>query len=405
LTVTSVPKPYFGPLGFVAPDESTILAGVLADFQAAFGGNLNPAQETPHGQLMVSLAAVIGFCNDVFLAYTNGVDPKYAEGRMQDGIARIYFLTRNSAEPTVVSALCSGQYGTTIPAGSLARAADGNIYACTTGGQIGVGGVVTLSFACLTPGPVVCPPGALATILRQVAGWDSVTNLAAGVLGRNVESRDEFEVRRAASVAANASGVLGAIRGHVLAVPNVLDAFVYENSTAAAITYRGVAVPARTLYVSVAGGLDTDVAKAIFLKKPPGCGMLGNTTVPVPDPNPGYAFPPPSYSITFQRPAGLAVQFRVTLENSVNVPGDALAQIRVAIEKAFSGTGATRARIGSTVHAARFYPVVTALGAWAQVLLIEVASANNVGVYGPTCTVNMDQVPTVIDGDIGLTLV
>jgi hypothetical protein len=404
LVSTSVPKPVFGPLGFVAPDESVILAGVLADFQAAFEGNLNPALETPHGQLITSLTAIIGFCNDLFLSYTNGVDPKYADGRMQDAIARIYFLTRNPPEPTVVNALCTGLYGTQIPTGALIKAADGSTYTCTMGGTIGAGGVVVLPFACTTAGPVVCPPGALITIFRQVSGWDSVTNTAAGVLGRFVESRDEFEVRRSASVAVNASGVLGAIRGAVLAVPNVLDAFVYENATAGSVTYRNVAVPARSLYVSVAGGLDTDVALAIFKKKPPGCGMAGNTTVSVSDPNPGYAFPPPAYAITFERPAGLAVQFRVTIENSVGVPSDALVQIQKAIENAFAGTGATRARIGSTVHAARFYSVVTALGSWAQVLLIEVASANNAGVYGSTAVINMDQVPTVIDAGITLTL-
>ena len=62
--VTNVPFPVLGPTGYSMPAESAILAGVIADFQAAFGGNLNlsltsPASlTTPQGQLVSSIAAM-----------------------------------------------------------------------------------------------------------------------------------------------------------------------------------------------------------------------------------------------------------------------------------------------------------------------------------------------------------
>ena len=134
--MTNVPLPTFGDTGFTSPQELEVLDGVIADFVAAFGGNMNTGLSTPQGQLATSFAAVISAFNDLFVDYTNQVDPAYASGRMQDAIARIYFLSRLGATPTVVTATCSGATGVTIPAGSLAKATDGTIYTALTSGDI-----------------------------------------------------------------------------------------------------------------------------------------------------------------------------------------------------------------------------------------------------------------------------
>lgn len=401
--MTSVPKPSFGPAGFIAPLQSVIKAAVFADINAAFGGNLNPDDTTPQGQLAVSIAAITGFANDLFLAIVNQVDPSYADGRMQDAIARIYFLSRAPAQPTNVLATCGGLSGTVIPTGALAKAADGNTYSCTAGGVIPAGGTIALNFACTTTGPVACPPNSLTTIYRAIPGWDNITNAGAGVLGRNVESRAEFETRRAASVALNALGTIPAIRASVLAVPGVLDAYVTDNSTAAAVTVGGVSIAAKSLFVSVSGGVAADVAKAIWRKKMPGCGYTGTTTIAVLDDNSGYALPYPSYSVTFTIPTALPIKFAVTISNSVGVPANALALVQAVILLAFSGSdGGPRARIGGTIFASRFYAGIAQLGTWAQIVSIKI------GTTTPTLdnvTAQIDQVPTVTTTDISIALV
>src|SRR5713226_6062534 len=105
---TSVPRPTFGDKGFVAPVEADVLAGVQADVDAAFGGGLNPGLYTPQGQLASSEAAIIGDSNAMFLWFCSQVDPAYSSGRMQDAIARIYFIERIPGQPTVVTARCLG---------------------------------------------------------------------------------------------------------------------------------------------------------------------------------------------------------------------------------------------------------------------------------------------------------
>ena len=128
MSFTNVPAPTFGPTGFIAPTEAQILAGVQADQQAAFGGAQNPALNTPQGQIASSQAASLGDAFSAFCALANGVDPAFATGRMQDAIARIYFLTRNPAQSTVVTATVTGATGTVIPVNARARDQGGNIY-------------------------------------------------------------------------------------------------------------------------------------------------------------------------------------------------------------------------------------------------------------------------------------
>lgn len=227
---TNVPAVQFTPTGVVVPTSAAVLAGVQVDNNTAFGGNLNPSLSTPQGQQASSLAAIIADKNGQIAYTANQVDPAFASGRWQDAIGRIYYQTRIAAAGTVVQATCTGLAGVVIPIGALAIDAGGNIYSCTQAGTIPIGGSIVLSFTCNTVGPIACPIGALNAIYRTIPGWDSVNNLAAGVVGNLVESRAAFELRRQATVAANAQGSIPAIIGAVWNVVGVLDAYGYENT-------------------------------------------------------------------------------------------------------------------------------------------------------------------------------
>lgn len=381
--MTNVPLPTFGDTGFTSPAELAILNGVLADFIAIFGGNMNPGVSTPQGQLATSFAAVIGAFNDLFVDFTNQVDPTYASGRMQDAIARIYFLTRRGATPTTVTATCSGATGVIISVGSLAKATDGTIYTALTTATIPIGGSVDVQFAALTNGPIACPAGSLNTIYRTTPGWDSVINAADGLPGQNQEGRAEFETRRALSVAQNATGILPAVRGAVLGVPNIVDAFVTENETGAPVMIGGQTIAAHSLFVCVEGGTDNDVAQAIWSKKPPGCNYTGSTTVTVEDMNSGY-LTPPTYDVKFQRAASLTINIDIDIASGVDVPSDAAAQIEAAVQEAF----VPLAKIGQTLYASSFVCPIGALGSWARIVTIEINS-------GASQAVGINQFPAI----------
>ena len=147
---TSVPVPTLGLTGFATQADSAILAGVIADIQAAFGGALNlsagtpSSLTTPQGQLASSISAMISDCYSQFLQLASQTDPQYAQGAMQDAIGNIYFMQRIPASGTTVSATILGLNSTAIAQGvAVAQDAAGNLYSCVnaaTGAQAVIAG-------------------------------------------------------------------------------------------------------------------------------------------------------------------------------------------------------------------------------------------------------------------------
>jgi hypothetical protein len=419
---TAVPQPIWNTAtGFQVPTTAALLAGAQADYSAAFNAALNFALTTPQGQLTSSEAAIISNLYQLFVLYTQQMDPNYSSGRMQDGIGYIYFQTRNSAQPTVLQVACNGSNATLPvlvsggPPAAQVIDQNGNIYTCT--GQITLpagGGTVVTSFACVTPGPIPVPE--TVTIYRAINGWDSAA-VSSGVEGVNTESREAFEARRADSVAGNSLGAIGSIIGAVAAVPGVIDYYGVSNNSASPETIGGVTIPANAIYICVAGGAALAVAQAILSKKGPGAPMTGNTTVTAYDNNPLYAQPQP-YQITFQIPGPLQFYFDVTLVNSAQVPSNAAALIQAALVNAFAEgvmpnqqpnsalVPNLRARIGSgTIYASTYTQVINALGPWAQVADISIGSANEADatvlgyIAGNVLTVTHLTTGTVVLGD------
>jgi hypothetical protein len=401
---SSVPKIQFTPSGLVIPAETDVLAGVQADINAAFGGGLNAALETPQGQLASSQAAVIGDKNNEVALIVNQVDPQYSSGRFQDAIGRFYFLTRKPATATAVTATLGGIAGTLVPAGTLAQDTSGNTYVSTGGAIIGAGGTIDVEFQNIQTGPVPCAAGTLTSVYQAIPGWDTITNAADGTMGSNVESRADFEYRRKNSVAINGKGTPQSIYAEVFALPNVLDVYVKDNPSGSTVNTGSTNYPIlpHSIYVAVVGGVDADVAAAVWRKKDSGCDYNGNTTVTVTD-NAGYSYPQPSYAVKFERPTALPVLFAVTLVNDPSLPSNIVQLVKDAIVARFNGTdGTTRERIGSLILASRYYGAV--VGVANNVSLISVL----LGTVSPTLSqvpVGIDQRPTLSQSDISVTLV
>lgn len=400
---TNVPPVEFTDAGLAVPQESAILAGVLADYNDALGGNMNPALNTPQGQLATSTSAIIADSNAVKAEIVNQVNPDTADGFMQDAIARIYFLERSPGAPTNVACQCIGNFGTVIPVGAQAQDTSGNRYVCTDGGTIPVSGTITLNFANIVDGPVPCPANTLTIIFRAIPGWDTINNAAPGVQGRLVENRQEFEFRRVNSVALNAHGSKEAIYAAVFDVPDVLDVFVTENITDDPILVGPTNFPVagHSVYVAVVGGVAQDIGNAIYTKKDLGCNMNGNTTVTVFDTS--YTPPQPSYVITFERPTPLPIFFRVELTNSTALPSDIVQRVKDAIVAQFNGLGdQPRIRIGGQILASKFYNAVNLTSEEVSILSILI------GVTSPgalnSILAGIDQAPTVDAANITVIL-
>lgn len=422
---TSVPHIIFSDQGVIVPQEAAILAGTQADINAAFGGVLNPQLTAPQGQLASSESAIIADKDSAILFLANQFDPQYASGRYQDALAAIYFIFRKAAASTAVTCIIGGVPTTVIPAGTLAQDTNGNTYALSATATIGSNGTVSTQWQNIATGPIPCVSGTLIKVYQAVNGWDTITNPSDGVLGNVVESRADFEFRRQNSVAINGRGTVASIYADVFQVSNVLDCFVIDNPSG--LTQSTNPLPGGTsnptnyplaphsVYIAVVGGIDLDIAKAIWGKKDTGCNYsafpVGGSPVPgdgtvstqtVPDTT--YTFPQPSYSVSFIRPGALPIFFQVQIVNSPNLPVNITTLVQNAIVAQFNGfNGNARARIGGTILAATYYAPVAAIGLF--VTLIQVTVGNSANPTTPEQQVGIDQTPTLNPGNIAVVLV
>lgn len=402
---SNVPALQITSTGVVAPEAVTIRDGVLTDENIAFGGELDiVTPSTPQAYLADQLTTNIRNSNAAIAYFVSQVDPATAEGRMQDAIARIYFLERNGATASVVQALCTGQPGATLQAGALAQDDAGNLWASSGAVTFGGGGTASVQFVCQTHGPVELGIGELTKIAQTAPGWDAITNLGAATVGTETETRANFERRRQESVAINARGTPPAIRAAVFAVSGVLDVFVYDNYTNAVINYGATNYPLapHSVYVGVIGGDDQAVAEAIWSRKDLGCDMNGNTAVTVDDTE-GYSYPYPSYEIKFERPASLPILFAVQLANSSALPSNIVDLTKASILATFTGSnGAQRARMGGVIFASNFYAAVAQIDASVSIIQIKIGT---VTATLDQIAVGIDQAPTLDVEDITVTLV
>lgn len=403
---TAVPDVTITENGLSVPDISDVLAGRLTDMTTALGGGASQSLSSPQGQIAQSDTEIIAQEYDKLLCLFNQINPDYATGRFQDGIGQIYFMNRISAQGTVVTATCIGQVGTTIPAGSTAIDTNGYIYRSIDNATIPASGSIDVQFVNNTTGPIPCAAGDLNQIYRAVSGWDAITNTNPGVVGVDVESRIAFETRRKQSVARNARNMDGATLSAILETSGVLDAYVWSNRKAETVTKGTTNFPvlASSLYICVYGGSDSDVAEAILRTYNPGANMNGDTEFTVYDTE--YSAPYPEYVMQWQRATATRVYFSVSLDSSLNPPSDITSQAKAMITKVFTGNydGIEKARIGATINAGKYYaPVISISPDTVGILSLQV-SFDGV-TYHPSVTMGIDQIPTIQDSDITVTLV
>lgn len=349
-----IPRIQFTNNGMVPPTRQEMSAALWQMFADAFGADLNRDARTPQGQLVTSLTAALMDNNDAMIELGNQFDPRFATGIWQEALGAIYFTSRQGETSSVAMLSFIGLPGVVIPDGFIVIDDAGNEWA--TNGQltIGAGGTGMVEAKCLTPGPIYAAPLTIVTFKQTIENLDRVENPAAAAPGRAEESRVDFELRRAASVAKNAKNMNNAVYGAVANIQGVIDAFVIDNPTDSTIQVgeTNYSMIRNSLLVSVVGGAEQEIAKQILIKGGTGCSFVGNTNVVYLDTESGNAFPP-EYVVTFLRPTHVNVYFRIMVSDISAVSFVAQSAAKQSILDQFS-SGENRARIAGTVIASAF---------------------------------------------------
>lgn len=396
----------FNDTGIYADEVSVIRANVAQDWKNAFATDpelpeLDTNAETPAGQLIDGITALASEKDNEILFVSNQFNPKNAVGAWQDALAAIYFLRRKIALPTYVTCQASGAYGTVIPYGAIVQDTNGYTYMNTQVATINASGQATLYVRCTELGAVEAASGTVTRIITTVPGWDSVTNAAAGVTGRAVESQAAFESRRVQSVAKNAHGSVASLFGAIADINDVTALLILENTTNQDIVKSGVTIAGHSVYISVYGGDNNDIARAIYSKLDAGCGTNGNTLVTYnPSSDEPDNQPDMSYSYYIERPTTVSTGIVVTIadEQTTTLTN----AIKQAVVENFNGnSGYRRVKMGDKLYASRFYSDVIKAGV-TKLETIQIKfplSATAVD----SVNIDADEIPTISADDVTVT--
>lgn len=337
---------------------------------------LNTDASTPQGQLIDSQTAAIVQKDSELLYIANQFNPLTAEGMWQDALAQIYFISRQPAIASTAECVCRGRAGTVIQAGAVIESVtDGTQWKCSQGGTIPDEGQTVLTFECTRAGAVAAASQTLAKIVTVIPGWDEVYNPEAATTGREAENQGAFEARRFQSVALNSRSALASVYGRVGQVTGVISLYVIDNKQDVPIQQDGVTLIPHSVFVSVTGGDDHDVAEAIYNSISAGCAFNGNTSVEITDPYTGA-----QNVVKFDRPDNISLGVRVTLRQSDDLPSNVVQLVRNAVSANFYGTSGEmqggepllRVMQGDDLYSSRFYSSIVNAGV-NYILSVEVS--------------------------------
>lgn len=385
--------------GLTVEDADAVRTHIQKDWRSALGVSLDIDASTAAGQLIDSETAIVVDKDSQILYLSNQFDPENNDGIWQDAIGHIYFMNRQIAQSSIVSCDCTGLVGTVIPQNSLVQTVDNvTLYALDTV-TIPSTGLISLSFSAKETGGILIAPNTVNKIITVIPGWDTVNNTIGAVVGRDVESRADFEKRRALSVAKNSHGSLISIQGELTNVHNVVSAFVIENNTSAPITEKGVIIDGHSLFMSVKGGNNDDIAEAIYNKKDAGCGTTGSTFITHIEP-----VTMAQYKYKIERPADILFGIKVSLYITPETPSDIEARLKTALLNDFNGISpnSTRVGIGDSVRAASFYCIALNVGTYGLTTIKLTARFSNISspTWGDEIEINADEFPVLLEENI-----
>lgn len=346
--------------GLVVDDGETVRNNIATEWKKAFKidettPELNTEPETPAGQLIDGIAALVIAKDNSILFLSNMFNPETAVGVFQDALGKIYFINRHIAQSTVVTCTCRGLQGTQIPADSIVQDVNGNQFSSNAAATIGENGMVDVEFSCLNTGAIEVNANAVNKIITVIPGWDSVINNTAGIIGRDRETQAEFEQRRYQSVAKNSHGMAESVGGSVNDLDGVIACRIEQNRADEIVYMYGVEIPPHSIYLSVYGGNTQEIGLTIHQKLSDGCGTAGNTSVEIIDQYDGSY-----HTYYYTVPVQQDVYLKVTVTPFTEYDIDAVKQ---AIIENFYGElqDTIRVKMGDTLYSARFYqPVLNA---------------------------------------------
>ena len=355
--------------GFDVTEIDDLREQIASEWQEAFKEKdrplLNTDPETPQGQIIDSQVATVNQKDSEVLYLAQQFDPRTAEGRFQNALAEIYFIKRKPAINSYAMCTINGRAGTQINAGALIESEiDGTQWSLDQDVTIPANETITAKFTCLTDGAISASSGTLTKIVTTVTGWDTVTN-ATAIVGSLEESQSAFEQRRKDSVSLNARSTVNAVYANVAQCDGVIAVYAVDNKKNISETIDNYTLTPHSIFVSVIGGENEDIAKAIYNNLSAGCDYNGNTSVDITNEYSGAV-----ETVKFYRPDVFNIFVKVQIQNSASLQNDYENIVKQTVYNNFYGLDNTkinnepllRLKMNDDLYSSRFTPSILNAG-------------------------------------------
>lgn len=321
--------------GLEVKTYAELLAEFIENFKTIYGADINLSSDTPDGQIMnIFLQTVLDY-QDLLVQVNAMFDPDQAVGSILDARCAINGIQRQAGtytrtNITIVTTQALNLYGLDQEDQPIFTVADnaGNQFELLESISIGAAGSNVLAFRAKAVGAVLTVPNTITVPVSIVLGVSTINNPTTYTsLGINEETDAQFKIRRQKSVSLASQGYLAGLLASLLNISGVTSAFVYENVTGST---DGDGVPGHSIWVIVSGVYSAAaVANAIYTKRNAGCGMKGDITFNVGQPD-GSVFTVRWDDVEDE---ALFIKFTATSLDGVNPPD--IAAIRAGLPASY----------------------------------------------------------------------
>lgn len=289
--------------------------------------NVDPS--TPDGLKIAHDAEIFTNLDEALQFAYNSKDPNKARGVDLDIVSAITGTFRDLGSPSNVDVILGGVIGAVILAGkTIESPVDGSQWTIDTTVTIGGGGTIAATATNIVSGATQADIATITTIVDTVGGWQTVTNPNVATPGTNIQSDAQLRLERALSVGGPGTNQIDSIIGVVFDVDDVRRVRVYENFEDVIQPITGLTP--HSLAVVVDGGVNEDIAQAIFTKRSTGVTQFQVGT-PVNVVVQSAKYPQQVTEIKFSRPTAVDMIVTVTIQSDGSLPNDTDEQIEQAI--------------------------------------------------------------------------
>ena len=342
--------------GFYRPTYTVLLNALEYKARELYGDGINLTVRSPLGVFLRILAWI---WNILFACLEDVYNSRFVDTAVGTSLYHLgnaigmQLLPEGKATGYIS---VTGTVGTVVPAGFLVATNGGLQYTVMSAVTIGESGTCLALIQAVETGPEYnTAAGTIQVIVNpsSVAGVTAITNGAEITGGRLKETDAEFRARYYKSVDYPGGVNADAIRAVLLNdVEGVSSAYVYENDTDAHDdTYN---LPPHSLEAVVYGGLDEEIAKAIYSRRSGGVQTIGSVSVNV------VTSSKQQLAIRFSRPTPKKIWIKISkLKKNSSYAGDET--IREALVEYIGSSTAGGLEIGIDVIYIKLPGIVAAV--------------------------------------------